>query len=212
MTNDGGHHFIGNLNSTVAELNALDGDLTASVKVINGEEWLFQENFKPSRSYLPSDYDQTAPLAHWKTQNPTGLQLILQLESTQDAKKVKVTSDVLKQAVTTAINDMALKGVHDIQTFESFGDGVVMSTVWNGGSLILIVLWDGRSHIDVNLFTFVEDVHIGITFEFFQVLPSFQTMLRDEQPRGTGNVVAYKRDLRTMMFHIGRELDIDTLL
>jgi hypothetical protein len=184
------------LNSTVAELNALDGDLTASVKVINGGEWLFQENFKPSRSYLPSDYDQTAPLAQWKTQNPTGLQLILQLESTQDVKKVKVTSDVLKQAVTTAINDMALKGVYDIQTFESFGDGVVISTVWNGGSLI--VLWDGRSHIDVNLFTFVEDVHVGNTFEraFMRVLPSFQTMLRDEQPRGTDNVVAYKRDLK----------------
>ena len=96
MTNDGGDHFIGHLNSTVAELNALEGDLTASVKVINGGEWLYQENFKPSRSYLPSDYDQTAPLAQWKTQNPTGLKLILQLESTQDANKVKVASDVFE--------------------------------------------------------------------------------------------------------------------
>ena len=52
MTNNGGEHFIGNLNSTVAELNALDGDLIASVKVINGGEWLFQENFKSSRSDL----------------------------------------------------------------------------------------------------------------------------------------------------------------
>jgi hypothetical protein len=61
----------------------------------------------------------------------------------------------------------------------------------------LAILWDGRNHVDVNLFTYVEDIEIGDDFvtNFLLVIPSFTTMLRDEQPRGTGRNVAYQRDL-----------------
>jgi hypothetical protein len=58
-------------------------------------------------------------------------------------------------------------------------------------------LWDGRSHIDINLFTYVEDVNLVDVFvdSFLELIPAYTTILRDEQPRGSGRVVSYRRDL-----------------
>jgi hypothetical protein len=44
----------------------------------------------------------------------------------------------------------------------------------------------------------VEDIKIGdqVQDKFLQVLRGYQTVLRDEQPRGMGRVVAYQRDLQ----------------
>ena len=61
--------------------NDTNASMHAKVQVINGGEWLFQEDFSPSRSYLPDDYDQTEPIKQWESQPPLGHQFILQLES-----------------------------------------------------------------------------------------------------------------------------------
>jgi hypothetical protein len=52
--------------------------------------------------------------------------------------------------------------------------------------------------VDVNLFTYVESISIGDLFgkEFLRFIPTYAIMLRDEQPRGTGKIVAYQRDLK----------------
>ena len=65
---------------------------------------------------------------------------------------------------------------------------------WEGGSVA--VLWDGKEHVDINLFAYKEDIEIGNTFStnFRNVLP-LSIMLRDEEPRGAGRVVSYRRDL-----------------
>lgn len=58
------------------------------------------------------------------------------------------------------------------------------------------MLWDGRKHIDVNLFTYEQNTEMANTFESnFRTSKNLVTMLRDEQPRGIGKVVSYFADL-----------------
>ena len=68
VINDGGEHFFSNVNRTLTELeNDNSATIKAKVQVVNGGEWLFQQDFAPSRSYLPSDYDQSQPLQQWES-------------------------------------------------------------------------------------------------------------------------------------------------
>lgn len=200
LTNGGGTQFIGNLNATLVEFKKGDSNsLTGRVEVINGGEWLYQKDFIPSRTYLPDDYDQSGPLAQWETQHPTGHQFIIQLEPDHKSpKKIKMTDNLLMKATVGAINKANLPGLDAsfVKNFTDVGEGCLLVALWEGGSLA--ILWDGRSHVDVNLFTYVEDIKIGDGFvkNFLRAIPSFTTMLRDEQPRGTGRNVAYQRDLK----------------
>lgn len=103
----------------------------------------------------------------------------------------------MMKATVGAITNTELPGLDAsaVKKFSDVGDGCLLVAVWEVGSLA--ILWDGRNHVDVNLFTYVEDIKIGDSFvnEFLRTIPSFTTMLRDEQPRGTGRIVAYQRDL-----------------
>jgi len=198
VTNDGGEHFFSNINRTLTELqNDNSATIKAKVQVVNGGEWLFQQDFAPSRSYLPSDYDQSQPLQQWESQQPLGHQFILQMEpNPKSKKKTKLSSHIVKKATENALSKSNLPGLDKsiIKEYKNLGDGCVLVCMWSGGSLV--VLWDGKDHVDVNLFTYVEDIELGNVFESnFSKLVSLSTMLRDEQPRGVGRVVAYQRDL-----------------
>jgi len=74
------------------------------------------------------------------------------------------------------------------------GDGSILICLWSEGSII--VLWDGRLHVDINLFLYEENIEkTKIIYEaFLNSLPSFSLTLRDEQPRGTGRVVNFFKD------------------
>jgi hypothetical protein len=200
LTNDGGLHFINNLNSTLAEFNKNNSNnLAGRILNIDGGEWLYQKNFVPSRSYVPDDYDQSGPLAQWKTQNPTGHQFVVQLEPNPKVRpQLTITDELVMKATVDAITTTKLSGLDAsaLTQFSDLGEGSLLVALWDGGSLS--ILWDGREHVDVNLFTYIEDVNVGDTFvkELLRRLPSFTTMLRDEQPRGTGRIVAYQRDLK----------------
>merc|ERR1712150_92316 len=78
------------------------------------------------------------------------------------------------------------------------GDGCVLFAFWEGGSCI--VVWDGRNHIDLNLFTFQESKEFAKKFVLTftkRKLRGFKKKLHDEQPRGIGRVVNLASDLTT---------------
>ena len=82
----------------------------------------------------------------------------------------------------------------EMKNFENIGDGCVVVCFWSGGSLI--ILWDDKVDVTVNLFTYGEDIEIGDIFESnISEILGLSTKLRDEQPRGAGRVVSCKRDL-----------------
>ena len=81
--------------------------------------------------------------------------------------------------------------------FSDFGDGSLHSFHWNGGSLL--VLWDGKNHVDINLFTYDEtkDFHDTFVHKFTKEIPCLSVALHDTQPRGVGRVVNFKNDVES---------------
>jgi len=156
-----------------------------------------QRNFEPSRMFLPDDYDQTSPMEQWKTQNPVGHQVIFQMVT--EPKKTTLSTKVVRKALENAISQTDLPGIAEdstaIQEYTDLGEGCVLVKIWSSGSIV--VTWDGRSHIDVNLFTYEEDIDQCDEFEgnFQEGVTSLTTMLRDEQPRGAGRLISFQRDL-----------------
>lgn len=204
MTSYGIANFTNRLNATVVGFNS-DGlnSLTARVQLLSGGDWVSDSEITISRVYLPEDYNQTGPLLQWMSQDPTGHQAIVQLErdqSNESHQSQVMTKDLLMYATNAAMRKLNAPGLtaDSVKTFCDVGDGCLVVGLYESGSLI--ILWDGRSHIDINLFSYDEDVSLVdvCVDSFLGVLPGYATMLRDEQPRGFGRVVSYRRDLDEM--------------
>ncbi len=204
VANESDPHFVQRLNQAVAAHEKKSG-LLIEVEVVDGGKFTYQDDpFEPTKSFLPSDYDQSAPLKQWKSQVPLGHQIIFQMEYTDS--KTSLSPEIVKKNLKNAISKTDIAGLElndddgdddeeVIHEYLNVGHGCVLMTTWSGGSVV--VLWDGRKHIDVNFFTYVEDVKVANAFEanFRGTLKYLKTMLRDEQPRGVGRVVSYFSDL-----------------
>jgi len=192
LTNGFDLGFVNNLNRTVAEINT--SDLSAKVDVILGAEWRYQDPFIPHGIAKMTDYDSTESLAQWGSQNHVGHQVILQLESKRSINKATIERTF---ANTIENLDYCKTCKDEIRKFDEVGDGLVLMVSWRLGNIVL--LWDGRMHIDMNIFTFFENLEVvnNIQKEFKKGLRKSNLVLtlRDEQPRGVGKMVVYKRDL-----------------
>eukprot|EP00957_Ditylum_brightwellii_P209360 15361341-Ditylum_brightwellii.AAC.1 len=81
-----------------------------------------------------------------------------------------------------------------IQEYDDLGDGCVLMATWSEGSVF--VLWDGRGHVDINLFAYegLDSQKVKHFNYLFRSGTTLSTVLYDEQPRGFGRVVSYKHD------------------
>jgi len=117
--------------------------------------------------------------------------------STSKRDSLMLSSRKVQNAINAAQTISKFAGVEESlgnEEFENIGDGCVVVCFWSGGSLI--ILWDDKVDVTVNLFTYGEDIEIGDIFELnISEILELSTKLRDEQPRGTGRVVSCKRDL-----------------
>jgi len=168
--------------------------LKSDVQLINGGLWTMQNDFVASHPFSPDDYDKTSPLEQWKSQHPLGLQVIAQLES-----KNLLSKDAVRHSL-----DKAIAFLHEsspvwgsqktkIQQCDDVGDGLVLVATWLEGTII--VLWDGREHVDVNMFAYDGlESQVEHFQKRFQMGTSLSTVLYDEHPRGFGRVVSYKHD------------------
>ena len=204
LLSDGDVGFIRNLSSTMGSLQKKSGIVT-SIDLIHGGYGMYQDNFVPSQHFLPDDFNHTAPYKQWKSQRPLGYQVIIQMEplpteidtdTSQETKQthppLKLSASVVREALTAAIQDD-----ENIEEYTDIGDGSLHIDMWAGGSIV--VLWNGRDHVDVNLFTFAEN------FEQAKLLQkhlerhlrdyNLSTVLRDEHPRGLGGVLLFQKDL-----------------
>jgi S-adenosylmethionine/arginine decarboxylase-like enzyme len=99
------------------------------------------------------------------------------------------------QYALSAMEDSRSFSAPDIHKLEVDGDGCLLVAFSLGGSVVL--MWDGRIHIDVNMFTFFESpsAHDDFEQQLKTKLRSLEVILEDEQPRGFGRVVTFKRGL-----------------
>jgi hypothetical protein len=86
----------------------------------------------------------------------------------------------------------------DVEELASAGDGSVLSAFWPGGRML--VMWDGRTHVDINLVTYFESSLLAQDFaiNLQEAISGLETILLDEQPRGFGRVVNFRKDLKSL--------------
>ena len=188
-------NFIQTMKNVLQGIESQSG-LKSEIRNIAGGMWVDQPDFEPSQFFSPEDYDTSYPLEQWKSQKPLGHQIIFQLQSHEKVYSAPMVLKALEVALATVAHSSFTSGeLPVIQKITDIGLGCVVVALWSGGSAI--VLWDGNLHVDLNLFLFEENVKWANDFKltFNAELPALETVLYDEQPRGTGRVVNFRRDL-----------------
>lgn len=190
----GDFDFIGKHQKVLTSIEKKTG-LVKDIRGIRGGPFTKDPDWKWSHFFLPEDYDQTGPLQQWQTQVPLGYQTIFQLEPKLGSQvDLDLNPEHLKEAFQSAVEP---KLAQETETaMETVGEGCVVSAMWQGGNVVL--LWDGRNHVDLNIYMSTENSTLAEEFvgEFNrQFKKSFDTVLRDQHPRGIGRVVNFKSDI-----------------
>lgn len=93
--------------------------------------------------------------------------------------------------------DIDLDTDHNFHSFWGIGLGCIIVAFWSSGSTV--VTWDGKTHIDVGLFT--NEEHNRMREEFvdgiIEAIPFLVVTSRDDHPRGFGRVVNFLSDLES---------------
>ncbi len=120
-----------------------------------------------------------------------GERIMRQMEPVVDIEETQISTTVMKDVLgmTPVLKET-------VQVYEENGyDGFLTTGFWEHGRVV--ILYDGTSHINVNLFTYEDTKKTGDTFKtaFVDNVPSLTVVsLRDEQPRGFGKVVSLERE------------------
>jgi len=187
LTTNDPHFFVRILNVTDAIVSRTG--LDADIPMIKGQPMKWQ-NWQP-REYLPEDYDPKPAEEQFKNQKPLGHQTIVQMKigERKDGKKDDFTAD-LKNALEASLTNLTNL---DTEVYEDLGMGVVVVGLADDGSVTAV--FDGKSRLTVDLFTFDGNGTAYFVDAFLKNLPRAKVLLRDEMPRGTGRVVIALKDL-----------------
>jgi len=199
MTSSGDFRFTQKFLKGLSNLESSNA-MKPSVRDLRGGLYLYYKDWKPDPYYLPQDYDQTLPLKQYQEQHPLGYQSLFQLGPTDADHPDRLdhlTKDTLEQGMRNAWRNAGYKDDEhiEINTY-SIGEGfIVSSTVGTSSSATL--LYDGRTMLNLNLYTEEEDSKLHQTLITSLALPTIpmEVKLRDVQPRGYGRVVNFAYDL-----------------
>jgi spermidine synthase len=164
-------------------------DVSVELRQIQGGLFHFVDDFEPIE-FLQSDYDNRPGEEQYFLQKPMGHQTMFQLEPKKH-KVISYTHDELNGFLGKSLDHVRFKITsHHLVT--DVGDGALMVYTGTKGSVILT--WDGRKHIDINVY--LKDPVSGETETFMGVFLHFtgqilKVALRDDMPRGTGRVVTF---------------------
>eukprot|EP00588_Corethron_pennatum_P034325 CAMPEP_0194345924 /NCGR_PEP_ID=MMETSP0171-20130528/105130_1 /TAXON_ID=218684 /ORGANISM="Corethron pennatum, Strain L29A3" /LENGTH=1502 /DNA_ID=CAMNT_0039112979 /DNA_START=45 /DNA_END=4552 /DNA_ORIENTATION=+ len=188
--------FVKYLRELTSKIEKRTG-LVSEVKDVLGGMLIYTPTYKFSKFYYPKDYDQTSSLEQWSSQKPLEQQTIFQLE--ENVAKSRLSSVNIKNALTSVLSSPQIDptdSVLQVEEFSDVGDGFVVVAFWSTGRIILV--WDGRKHIDINLSTDAGNDDLADKFKdsILQQLTTVSVRLRDTQPRGIGRVVSYLKDMK----------------
>jgi len=179
------------LREILTSIEELTGVRTIVEEILGGTP-NYDHEFSPDHEYKPDDYDQTSSLDQMISQRPLEYQTIFQLEV--KAHEANLQRDEVRDAVEQALFSI-LNISPKLDVFSDLGDGCLLIALWSGGRVVIV--WDGRKHIDINLSTSIGSDTYFDKFEktFIEQLPRIKTILRDEQPRGYGRVINFPQDI-----------------
>jgi spermidine synthase len=169
---------------------------TIELRKIHGGLFNFKTNYNP-KAFTLSDYDDGTGKAHFAGQEPLGRQNIFQLVRAEE-----VTDDLelnmawLWICLKNALAAIKMKPTRVRQYPDHIGDGGIIFAFSDLGNVVLV--WDGREHIDLNFFTYNE--YVGMPEKFIGAFlhhseRKLNVGLRDDQPRGIGRVINFPSDL-----------------
>jgi len=183
VVSNGDPRFFTHIDDFLHASNERTG-LVSEVQEIFGGKYTNQGKCTPSKIWLPTDYSKVSSYEQWSSQKSLGLQTIFQLENKRDYIVPSKLTNCLEKALLQ-IFDYSIS----IYEFDNLGEGILFVAIWLGGNIN--ILWDGRVHIDINVFTDTEDNPIADKFLdiFLTEITTLEIKLRDEQPRGIGRVV-----------------------
>jgi hypothetical protein len=149
--------------------------------------------FRP-KIFTPDDYDLQGGQEQLAAQKSMGRQSLYQFEISNSNS---VPASALKTALEHSISEMEWDLIKDVQYFaDGIGDGIVVVGIFSGGNVVTV--WDGNSHIDVNLFSLDESEDLRYKFSTVftkflrkEVARKITLALSDTHPRGTGRVVSF---------------------
>ena len=192
--------------------------LSASVQLRNMHGGLYRytgEAPYEGPQFREKDYDKTVAEGHFQAQVPLAIQTIMQYEGNDDMKEQAAQGNTMdcnfveKLVYGSAMSEGLLSD--DKQTLFRYpiGDGCIVMML--GDSFNIVSVWDGKVHLDVNLFAASageESTASSTAFdEKLRGFAPFVGIATDTQPRGLGRVVNFAGDLVTMdRLEIGRQL------
>jgi spermidine synthase/S-adenosylmethionine/arginine decarboxylase-like enzyme len=168
------------------------------LRKIHGGLFNFQKDWNP-KIFTMSDYDDGKGKAQFDSQQPLGRQNIFQLVRTadvEDGTSLDLSLTRIWICLKSAMGAVRMRMTLVRQFPDDVGDGGIIFAFTDLGNVI--VVWDGREHIDLNFFTY--DEMEGTPEKFMgaflhKVERKLTVGLRDDQPRGIGKVVNFPSDL-----------------
>lgn len=169
-------------------------EASAEVTAITGGLFQYQHDFDP-QEFLQEEYPEEPGKEQWKDQKSFGRKTVVQYElDTEKESNSMFDEQAFVQLVDSTITGKG--GIFDLQTYTDVGDGLVIIADGAIGSVILV--WDGREHVDLNIFLH-DDTELEITeflAKFEKLVDSKLNMtLRDDFPRGIGRVMNFQEDM-----------------
>jgi hypothetical protein len=173
-------------------------DVNVELRTIHGGLFHFIDDFDGGRKFTQSDYDNRPGQEQYSQQQPLGSQHIFQVVPKKGFLIENLTPERLDLALVKALSKINCKQVYGRHYVGGIGDGILIAQKCDIGNAILV--WDGREHVDLNLFLFHEtegDPETFVTtFMYYATLKNTLNIgLRDDMPRGIGRVVNFKSDL-----------------
>jgi hypothetical protein len=196
IASSGDKFFIERLKDVVATMEEKSGH-TLEIRNIIGGQWKLEPHYivednEGSKFFLQEDFNSTSAADQYNSQHPIGSQSISQYSNIRYGKEVLLTAREVQIGFRKFVLSEHI-GVHVTQVFDNVGDGVVHLVFWNTGMVILT--WDGRSQIDVNIFCENTSVMKALQGDVEESFRTIDIKLRDFHPRGYGRVVNFAEDL-----------------
>lgn len=162
-------------------------------QVIEGGQLHAQRDLElETRAFSPESYDYGPNQLQMQSQRPLGRQTIFQFEL--QAETYALAAEEISRAFSESLKRMNYASAFN--AFDEVGAGILLTNSFEEGSSILV--WDGLTHIDINLFCTDESVELANSFGNYFVEEMngvVQQTLRDDQPRGYGRVVNFQSDI-----------------
>ena len=170
-------------------------DMVAEVQKLFGGKFPYIKDFEPN-NFKQSDYDEKPGQTQFDEQVALGRQNIFQIVPAAGFESFdNMSNSRLKDLLKWGIDHLKFEVLNHYE-YNDVGDGCVSIFACKQGNVVGV--WDGRNHIDVNLFTYKE--LDGKPEEFIAALidltaDAIIAPLRDDQPRGIGRVINLPSDM-----------------